>query len=50
MNTQLPHDLAALIADAKNRVGSVELSDDDMLLLLADELTRTVTREELGYK
>ena len=41
--------LQRAVDDAKMRVGAALLTDEDLLVLCAEEISRTFTRDEKGY-
>jgi len=44
-----PRTLQHAMDDANMRVGSALLTDEDLLVLCAAEISRTFTRDEKGY-
>jgi hypothetical protein len=41
--------LADCVADLRAKIGAVPLDNNDILLLALDEISRTITHEELAY-
>ena len=50
MNGRQGVSLPASVAATRQRIGSIMLADDDLLLLAFEEIARTTTYEEQSYR